>query len=615
MNSIAWSRSPGPLLAALAFAAPLATSSPAQSPAPDVTLGTYVVSATRTLQDPALAPSSVTLLPLADLQEAQVADLRTALSETPGVVVANSGARGGQSSIFLRGANSDETLFVVDGVRLNTTTASYVNFLGGADLAGLDRIEVLRGPQSTLYGSSAMGGVILLETARGSGAPSGDLSGYAGSFGSLGAGVGSQGGLGAFDYSASLTRQQTDNDRAYNAFGAWNYSERLDDQVTPSLLVGSTLRGQVSHYEEPGPTTYPSPGDVQTVADLATAYADFRSGQTFDSRLTAAWYQDEYTWDKDAPDEYYARNSRDILDWQNSWQAAPWAELVGGVNAEQSYYQAGGLTTDRLMAGYLSSTFKPAAGVELTAGLRRDDFNTAGAATTGRAGAAWVLKGGLTKLRATYGTGFNAPTPDERYGEPPYLIPNPGIRPERSRGWDAGLDRTILEGRVTLEATWFGNRFRDLLEDEITNPVTYAGQEVNVDRARTSGVELGLGARPSPLLTLRAAYTYLEAWDESAGQRLIQRPRHTLDAGAERRLTRGWLAGAGVHLVSDRVDGAYAPSPLPGYATVRLYTSWAIRRNLVAKLRVENLLNRRYQEVAGYPALPLGVYAGTEWRF
>jgi vitamin B12 transporter len=352
MKSRHLSRLRGLFPAALAFAAPLTPICRAQGPAPDVTLGTYVVSASRTPQDPLLAPSSVTLLPLEDLQEAQVGDLRTALSETPGVVVANSGAEGGQSSVFLRGANSDQTLFVVDGVRLNTTTASYYNFLGAADLAGLDRLEVLRGPQSTLYGSSAMGGVVLMETARGAGAPSGTLSGYAGSFGSLGAEAAAQGSDGSFDYSASLTRQETDNDRAYNALGAWNYSARVDDQAGPSLLVGSTFRGQLTHYEEPGPTTYPSPGDVQTVADLATVYADWRADPGFDSRLTAAWHQDEYTWDKDTPDEYYARNSRDILDWQNTWQAASWAEIVGGFNGEQSYYQAGGLTTDRRRGTY-----------------------------------------------------------------------------------------------------------------------------------------------------------------------------------------------------------------------------------------------------------------------
>ena len=182
----------------------------------------FVVSASRTPQDPAYLPSSVTSLSLPSLGDQQLPDLRTALAETPGVIVVNSGAVGSQSSVFLRGANSDLTLFVVDGVRLNTENISYANFFGGADLAGLDRIEVLLGPQSTLYGSSAMGGVILLETARGSGSPSGVLSTYAGSFGSFGAEASVAGGAGTVGYSASVSHEQTDNDRPYNRYRNWN---------------------------------------------------------------------------------------------------------------------------------------------------------------------------------------------------------------------------------------------------------------------------------------------------------------------------------------------------------------------------------------------------------
>ena len=204
--------------------------------------GPIVVSATRTPQDPAYLPSSVTSLSLPSLDDQQVPDLRTALAQTPGVIVVNSGAVGSQSSVFMRGANSDLTLFVVDGVRLNTENISYANFLRGAGLAGLDRIEVLLGPQSTLYGSSAMGGVILMETARGSGSPSGVVSAYAGSFGSFGAEASVEGGAGSVGYSAAISHEQTDNDRPYNRYRNWSYSTRLEDAFTPWLLGGVTLR-------------------------------------------------------------------------------------------------------------------------------------------------------------------------------------------------------------------------------------------------------------------------------------------------------------------------------------------------------------------------------------
>jgi vitamin B12 transporter len=579
-------------------------------------LAPVVVSATRTAQDPKCASSSVTALPLPDLDAMQIPDLRTALAQTPGVIVVNSGAVGAQSSVFMRGANSDQTLFVVDGVRLNTSNASYSNFLGGAGLAGLERIEVLRGPQSTLYGSSAMGGVILLETTHGSGSPTGVVSADAGSFGSYGAAASVSGGAGTAGYSASVGHEATDNDRPRNRDQSWNYSTRLEEQATPWLLVGTTLRGLTGHYEEPGPlgSFYP-PGAVNTTTDLATAYAEARAGGDFRSRLTAGWYQDEYTYNDGSPyDFYYVRNTREILDWQNTWEAATWAELVAGANAEWSYYQSGGMTTDRSLAEYVSSTLHPVPEFELTAGLRNDHFDTAGDATTWRTGVAYRV-GSATKLRATYGTGFNAPTPADRYGLPPYQLPNPGVRPETSRGWDVGVDETLPDSGVTLSATYFENRFRDLLEYEVENWVTYAGEEVNVDRATTRGVELEANAKLCSVATARVGYTYLDAKDDVTDARLIRRPRHTLDGGLEAQVTKQWLMGAGAHLVADRVDGASSLEPLGGYTTVRLYSSYALRPDLILNVRAENVLNRSYQEVAGYPALPRAFYGGVEWRF
>ena len=600
-----------PLAAAcLAASTSIHAQSDVQSMAP------VVVSATRTGQDPAYLPVSVTALSLPALDETQVPDLRTALAETPGIAVVNSGAVGGQSSVFMRGANSDLTLFVVDGVRLNTSNTSYANFLGGADLAGLDRIEVLRGPQSTLYGSSAMGGVIMLETAHGCGQASGSISAFWGSFASMGAEAAVSGGTSTEDYSLAVSHEQTNNDRPYNAYKDWNYSTRLEDQVTPWLLVGTTLRGLDGHYEEPGPLNNPyPPGDVQTSTDLATVYAEAHAGNEFRSRLTLAWYQDSYTYtDGTSYDFYYARNTRDILDWQNTWEASKWAELVAGINAEHSYYSASGMTTDRSLAEYFSSTLHPVSEVEVTAGLRHDHFDIAGDATTWRTGVAYVpIKN--TKLRATYGTGFNAPTPEDRSGLLPYQLPNPDVRPEKSRGWDAGIDETLIDSRLTLSATYFENRFRDLLEYEIEDPVTYAGEVVNVDRATTRGVELAANAKLCAAATARIGYTYLDAKDDVSETRLIRRPRHALDGGIDTQITKQWTVGAGAHLVADRLDGMYGPTSFGGYTTFRLYSSYALRPNLILKVRAENVLNRSYQEVAGYPALARAFYGSVEWRF
>ena len=596
------------LLASACVATPLAT----RAQAPVTQLDAYVVSATRTPQDPKLSSSSLTLVPLADLQAEQTVDLRTALAQTPGVFVASSGATGGQSSIFLRGANSDQTLFIVDGVRMNDRSTAYLNFLSGADLAGLERVEVLRGPQSTLYGSSALGGVILLETARGCGTPTGVAEATAGSFSTYGGAISGKGGNNSLGYSGSLARTTTANDRPNNDYKQWSYSTRLESLVAPAWLLGVTLRGQQGDYEEPGSRLFASAGKVDADNHLVTTYGQWRPDADFTSRLTVAWHQRQYSF-AGAYGLSRSQNTRDIADWQNTWIAAPQLEVVAGANAEQSRYTIDSASTDdHSRAAYLSTTVKPFKVLVLTGGLRYDNYASAGGATTGRAGVAWLPADG-TKLRATYGTGFEAPGSDDRYGVPQWgQLPSPGLRPEKSRGWDAGIDQTLADGHVMVSATYFHNRFRDLFDYAITDFTTFQGRIVNRSRATTQGAELAADIRMGQVAGVRASYTYLDAHDNLSGARLLRRPRHAGDLDAHAQATKAWLVGAGLHVVAGRIDSG---GPLASWTTARLYTSYAVTAGLRLKLRVENALNKAYEEVLGYPALPRGVFGSVEWRF
>jgi vitamin B12 transporter len=609
MNNLTLSRVAGwSLLASACVATPLAT----RAQAPVEQLDAYVVSGTRTPQDPKLSSSSITLLPLADLQAAQTVDLRTALAQTPGAVVVSSGATGGQSSVFLRGANSYQTLFVVDGVSMNDRSTAYLNFLSGADLLGLDRVEVLRGPQSTLYGSSAMGGVILLETAHGGGQPASAAGATAGSFSTFGGAIAGKGGDAALSYSGSLARTTTANDRPNNEYSQWSCSARLESQVAAAWLLGVTLRDQQGDYEEPGSRLFASAGKVDADNHLVTAYGQWRPEADFTSRLTVAWHQRQYSF-AGTYGLSRSQNTRDIVDWQNTWVATPQIEVVAGANAEQSSYTIDSARTDdHSRAVYLSTTMKPLKALVLTGGLRYDNYASAGGATTGRAGVAWLPADG-TKLRVTYGNGFEAPGSDDRYGVPQWgQLPSPGLRPEKSRGWDAGIDQTLADGRAMLSATYFHNRFRDLFDYAITDFTTYQGRIVNRARATTQGAELAADFRVGRASGVRASYTYLDAHDDVSGARLLRRPRHAGDLDAHVVATNAWLVGAGLHVIADRVDSG---GPLASWTTARLYTSYAVTLGLRLKLRVENALNKAYEEVLGYAALPRGVFGSVEWRF
>ncbi len=624
--------SPTASLRCLLFIAASATIAPAfivaaESAAnePAVELDRLVVTANRMTQPVREVASAVTVFTPGELATRQIYDLGEALREVPGVSVLHTGGSGGVTYFMLRGSKSSQTLFLVDGVRFNDPNTSYTSWLGGFSPGVQDRVEVLRGPQSTLYGGAAMGGVVSVALERGAGAPSGTVAAEGGSFATGRVALSAQGTSGALAYALTASALQTDNDRADNEARLRNGVLRLDYQLTPNFAVGGTFRHVTSHYKDPNDirtinTTPISNNDTQS--ELVTLFAEGQITDAWNSRIALGWQTQNYANDGSffgVPSPYATDTKRHLLDWQNTVRLVDALTLVVGANYEKSAFNDGTAYPDDKLAGaFAHAEWQPVKTLNLGAGVRYDDYDSFGETVTARFTLSqnWTAIG--TRLHATWGTSFVPPSLTQRYGSA-FTAASPGIQPEESTGWDLGIEQTIGDGRVVADATYFKNRFKNLIAYQgALFPAL--GSFRNLGRANAQGVETSLRVRFSPQWEARASWTWLEAEDGLTGARLDDRPKHTFSAALDWRPRAEWQIGASVQGVNDRLATDYNVFPSvqlapTGYTTARVYASWQVREQLTLRVRAENVLNQKYEETYGFPANGAALFFGAEWKF
>ncbi len=585
-------------------------------------LSPVVTTATRTPVDAQTLGSVVDVISAADLARQQVSSLADALGSMAGAPLFASGASGAATSLFLRGANSNQTLFLVDGLRLNEPNTDYQIFLGGACVGACDSLEIAHGPQSTLYGGEAIGGVVSLRAQRGAGAPSGRVVVEAGSFGTVQGSLSAQGERGANAWSFSAQGGHTDNERANNAFDSANTVLRLDRTLNERVSIGGTVRWFHGVYGSPG-DRYTNDPDNEEREDnvLATAFVDLKLARAWTAHAVLGGQDRRFVAESPRAGRATAftvvKNRRGVLDVQTSYTGIERHRVTAGLTAEANHTRNTGFGNinkkQALLAVFAQDEWSPAENVFLTGGLRSDDFDTFGRATTGRATAAWLAVPKALKLRASYGTAFRSPSFLDLYGQSAFYVGNPNLRAERARGWDAGADYYFANRRGTLSATWFNTDFRDL----IASTPSFRSVE-NIQRARTRGAELSAKFEFPGATTLRASFTYLEADNLTTRARLLRRPRQSGSVDAWHDFGRGLSTGAGVTFAAHRRDvdaKTFRQIDAEDYTVARLYTAWQATPRLAVKLRLENLLNEKYEEVNGYPALGFGAFGGVEWRF
>lgn len=591
----------------------------------ELRLETVVVTATRTANNPINVGSAVDTVTATERNRRQQDTLASALGGTPGAPLFASGATGATASLFLRGANSNQSLFLVDGIRLSDANADYNVFLGGATLGASDTVEIARGPQSTLYGGEAIGGVVAIVTERTVGARETSVSTEGGSFGTVAGTVSTAGDAHGWGYRLNLNGSHTDNIRANNGFGSAGANTRLDLQVSDSFAVGATARWFHADYGDPGDRFTNDPDDSQRENNtLVTIFTEAKPAPGWsvhaiiggqDRRLVSNASFGAAFVNSNA----VTTNRRGVLDAQATYSGTGRHRLIFGTTAETTHTSNTGFGAinrrQDSLAFFAQDEFAATDTLHLTAGLRSDDFDTFGRATTGRFTAAWQAVPHKVKVRGSYGTGFRSPSFLDLYGRSAFYVGNPNLKPEHARGWDAGIDLYTLPYRSTVGVTWFENRYSDLIMGDFTKfPSTVA----NVARARTRGIEVSAQLHLVEHVEARLSYTYLEAHNLTNGTRLLRRPRQSGSADLWRDFGGGFSLGAGVAYAADRRDidaATFLTIDGENYTVARLYGAYELSRGLTLKVRLENLLNEQYEPVNGYPAPGFGAFGGVEWRF
>ncbi|UTW57423.1 TonB-dependent receptor [Kordiimonas sp. SCSIO 12603] len=560
--------------------------------------------------------SSVSVLTDIDLQKGQNIFVVDALEVLPSVNIAQNGSFGGLASLSLRGAGGDSTAVLIDGVQLNdaSSTGNGYNF-AHLDTNNIERIEVLRGPQSVLYGSDAIGGVVNIITKTGGDGLGGNAYAEYGSYNTFRTGGTLHGGtkkLG-FNLAASFTdtdgisaADENDGNTERDGLRSYNISGKVTSEISEDLRfeVISRYSDNASEFDSFGPID----GDEVAHTDefLIAGRAHFN---LFDGRLqntvSAEFSSIERENFTNGASSFEAQGNRTNFDYLGVFEATEdWTVTFGAQHevAKATNLEGDGISIDSVF-GELGWT--PVDGLVLTAGIRQDDHETFGGATTTRFTGSYQVTD-TTRLIANWGEGFKAPSVFQLTFVCTFCgltEPSSDLRPERAKGYEFGVEQTFLEGDLLLSATWFNLKTRDAIDFTFTNG--YA----NVDSRRSEGLELGLQAILSDTLDVSANYTYTDAVDTATDIAIERQPENQFSA------TVNWAPVEAVNLRATLVhngeeEQSFGAETLEAWTRLDLRASFQINDRVSVYGRIDNLFDEEYQSIIGYGTPDRSAYVG-----
>ena len=579
---------------------------------------TYItVVATGQVEPLVRSGQSISVVGRDEIEAVQGPDLTRVLERLPGVTTARSGGLGSQTSLFVRGANSQQLLVTIDGVRMADVASPGGGFDLGTLLTGsVGKLELLRGSNSVAWGSDAMGGVLAVTTKVPNGV-TGSLEYGAHDSLTTGASAGTAGN--GYNVAVSGGYARTDGISAYAAgtepdgFRQWHGTVQGGVELVPDLwlrAVGRYADSKVHFDGYPAPNyTFADTPEYQTtrqgsgrvgldysgndlklaagiaLSDTRRAYYDPTFGAAPNFETTGRSWRADVKGRADLSDEL-------VLDFGAD---SEWTRFSTTFDARQEAR----LSSGHALLGYHGG------GVHLTGGVRLDDHDRFGSHWTFGANGAVDLSDNL-RLRASFGEGFKAPTLYQLYG----YGGNVALRPETSTAFDAGIELGDRGGYRHFAVTLFRRDSRNLID------YVWPSGYFNTARARAEGVEAELTGELTEGLRGYASYSYTKSVNRQTGKDLARRPRHAFSTGLDWTTPlAGLKLGADLRVVSESFDDAGNFTRLDGFALVTVRASLPVTEQVELFGRVENLGNKRYQTVAGYGTYGRSAYAGVRARW
>lgn len=625
----------------------LSTAAYAQSaPVAIASVGELVVTANRSPQEIERIGQSITVLTAEEIKASQIIDVSTLLAQTAGVSFSRNGGVGGSTSLRIRGAETDQTLVIIDGVKLNDPSSSGGGYNFANLLAGdIDRIEILRGAQSTLWGSQAIGGIVNITTAQPQKPLEASLSAEGGSMGTsyFRGGVGGRTERLAWRLAAS--RYDTDGVSSYrygsekDGYENTGLSGRALFHATDALSFD--LRGVYSKGKNDFDgflTDSRDYGETEDFIGYAGVNFDLFGG-ALSNRIAYAYTRtDRQNFNPDqavTTTTFDARGENKRWEYQGVWKInEAWTATFGGETEDARMRTASPSAFDphppvvRAKVGldglYAQVQGELVAGLNLTAGVRRDSHDTFGDNTLGQIAAAWSLNDGATILRASFGQGFKAPTLYQLYSE----YGNTNLEAEEADGWDVGVQQRLAD-RFVIRATWFQRKTENQIEYVscsspadamcLVNGVMRWGYYDNIARAKAKGVELEGTADLGPL-QVAANYTWTEAKNDAEGtatygKLLPRRPEHQANIQVAYTWANQATLGGAIRYVGKAYDNAANTNVLQSYTLLDLRASYPVNDTFELYGRVENALDEDYETTRNYGSPGRGAYVGVRARF